>query len=109
MRIDFKRRPALWASISLHLILLLLAALFTFISFPETPDSTHVFEMLASDGQESASSSPTPASTAKLPEPYAPKLKPLLIGLGKLLGMKNKHNLPQGEEFPDINTLNLFS
>jgi TonB family protein len=77
MRIDFKRRPALWASISLHGILLLLAALFTLISFPETPDSTHVFEMLASDGLESDSSSPTPASTAKLPEPYAPKLKPL--------------------------------
>lgn len=77
MKIDLKRRPALWASIALHLLLLLLAALFTFIRFPETPDSTHVFEMLASDGVTSESPQPSAANPPKLIEPLAPKLKPL--------------------------------
>ena len=77
MKIDFKRRPALWASIGLHLLLLLLAALFTFVRFPETPDSTHVFEMLASDELGSELPNPTTATEPTAPAPAELKLKPL--------------------------------
>lgn len=77
MKIDFKRRPALWASIGLHLLLLLIAALFTFVRFPETPDSTHVFEMLASDELGSELPNPTTATEPTAPAPAELKLKPL--------------------------------
>ena len=77
MKIDFKRRPALWASIGLHLLLLLLAALFTFVRFPETPDSTHVFEMLASDERGSELPNSTTATEPTAPAPAALKLNSL--------------------------------
>ena len=83
MKFDLKRRPALWTSIGLHLLVLLLAALFTFISFPETPDSTHVFEMLASDQMASEllnpATEPQTSASADLklsPLPNLPRLKP---------------------------------
>lgn len=76
MKINFRRHPAFWSSISLHGLLLFVAILLTFVRLPQVPDTTHVFEMLASPGPAVVTPEPAPdvsAPVAAMP----PQLKPL--------------------------------